>query len=54
MGYALVIAKSTTKDNELTRIYLQYDQGRKPKARQESSRLIDCKYQLAGYKRLSG
>ena len=40
MGYALVIARSTTKDEELTRIYLQCDQGRKPKARQESSRLI--------------
>ena len=38
MGYALVIARSTTKDDELTRIYLRCDRGGKPKARQESSR----------------
>jgi hypothetical protein len=54
IGYALVIARSTTKDDELTRIYLRCDRGGKPKAGQESSRLIDCKYQLAGHKRSNG
>ena len=49
IGYALVIARSTTKDDELTRVYLRCDRGGKPKARQESSCLIDCKYQLASH-----
>jgi hypothetical protein len=54
VGYALVTARTTKKNDKLTRVYLRCDRGSKPKARQESTRLIDCKFQLAGHLRADG
>ena len=54
VGYALVTGRTTKKNDKLTRIYLRCDRGGKPKARQESTRLIDCKFQLAGHLRADG
>jgi hypothetical protein len=54
VGYALIIARTTKRDNELTRVYLRCDRGGKPKAGQEKTRLIDCQYQLAGHLRIDG
>jgi hypothetical protein len=55
VGYALVIAR-TTKNNkdEVTRVYLRCDRGGRPKAGQENTRLVDCKFQLAGHLREGG
>ena len=53
--YALVIARSTRDDSgEKNRVYLRCDRGSKPKAEQETTRLIDCKFQLAGHRREEG
>jgi hypothetical protein len=54
-GYALIIARSTCNDKgEKTRVYLRCDRGGKSKAGQESTRLINCKFQLAGHQRDQG
>jgi hypothetical protein len=54
-GYALIIARSACNDEgEKTRVYLRCDRGGKSKAGQESTRLIDCKFQLAGHQRNQG
>ena len=54
-GYALIIARSTCSNKgEKTRTYLRCDRGGKPKAGQESTRLINCKFQLAGHRRDQG
>ena len=54
-GYALVILRSTCDDSgEKNRVYLRCDRGSLPKAGQETTRLIDCKFQLAGHRRDKG
>jgi hypothetical protein len=54
-GYSLVIQKSTRNDSrEKNRVYLRCDRGTLPKAGQETTRLIDCKFQLAGHRRDEG
>src|SRR6266487_2733461 len=51
-GYALIIARSTRNNvGEKSRVYLRCDRGGRPKAGQETTRLIDCKFQLAGHLR---
>jgi hypothetical protein len=54
-GYSLVIRRSTCDDSgEKNRVYLRCDRGTLPKAGQETTRLIDCKFQLAGHRRDEG
>ena len=53
--YVLIIARPTRDDtSKKTRVYLQCNRGSLPKAEQESTRLIDCKFQLAGHRRDQG
>lgn len=55
VGYSLVIRRSTHDDSgEKNRVYLRCDRGTLPKAGQETTRLIDCKFQLAGHRRDEG
>jgi hypothetical protein len=54
IGYALVIARTTKNKDEITRVYLRCDRGGRPKAGQENTRLIGCKFQLAGHLREGG
>ena len=49
-SYPLIILRSTRdKAGEKDRVYLRCDRGGKPKPGQEVTRLIDCKFQLAGH-----
>ena len=49
-GYPLIILYSTRdKTGKKDRVYLRCDRGSKPKPSQEVTRLIDCKFQLAGH-----
>jgi len=52
-GYPLVILRSTRdrKTGEKDRVYLRCDRGSKPKPGYETTRLIDCKFQLAGHRK---
>jgi len=55
-GYPLIILRSTRDRNtgQKDRIYLRCDRGGKPKPGQEVTRLIDCKFQLAGHRKDEG
>jgi hypothetical protein len=55
-GYPLVILRSTRDRNtgQKDQVYLQCDQGGKPKPSYEATRLIDCKFQLAGHQKDEG
>ena len=55
-GYPLIILRSTRdrKTGEKDRVYLRCDRGGKPKPGHEVTRLIDCKFQLAGHRRDEG
>jgi hypothetical protein len=53
--YALIIARSTrNRAGKKSRVYLRCDRGSLPKVGQETTRLIDCKFQLAGHLRDKG
>jgi hypothetical protein len=54
-GYPLIILRSTRdKTGKKDRVYLRCDRGGKPKPNQEVTRLIDCKFQLAGHRKDEG
>jgi hypothetical protein len=54
-GYPLIILRSTRdKTGKKDRVYLRCDRGGKPKSGQEVTRLIDCKFQLAGHRKDEG
>ena len=54
-GYPFIILCSTRdKTGKKDRVYLRCDRGGKPKPGQEVTRLIDCKFQLAGHRKDEG
>jgi hypothetical protein len=54
-SYPLIILRSTRdKTGKKDRVYLRCDRGGKPKSGQEVTRLIDCKFQLAGHRKDEG